>query len=107
MWSVITRAVLVASLCAACSDPAARVRIVPIDLGSECGNPAAAEVQFTRVIAYGPFADKRRTDNEIADFPGDTEQLGVELVGGSDGQTVIATGKTPPLAYNDLADAAA
>ncbi|MEO8549489.1 MAG: hypothetical protein ABI678_05935 [Kofleriaceae bacterium] len=102
---MITRAVLVASLSAACSDPAARVRIAPIDLGSTCGNPEAGDVQFTRVIAYGPFADKRRTDPEIADFPANTEQLGVELVGGMDGQTVLATGKTPPLAYNDLADA--
>jgi len=104
MWSVITRAVLVASLCAACSDPASRVRIVPIDLGTACGQPPAADVQFTRVIAYGPFADKRRTDTEISDFPATTEQLGVELVGGTDGQTVLATGKTPPLGYNDLAD---
>lgn len=102
MWSVITRAVLVATLCA-CSDPASRVRLVPIELGGTCGQPSAADVQFTRVIAYGPFPDKRRTDNEISDFPATTEQLGIELVGGSDGQTVLSTGKTPPLAYNDLA----
>jgi hypothetical protein len=84
---------------AACSSPAAHVQLAPIDYGTGCGKPASNVV---RVIAYAPSGDIRRTDTEIADFPADTVQLGVEVLGG-DG-IVSATGKTAPLDYNDLAD---
>jgi hypothetical protein len=84
---------------AACSSPAAHVQLVPIDYGTGCGKPSSTVV---RVIAYAPSGDERRTDTEIADFQADTVQLAVEVLGG-DG-VVLATGKTAPLDYNDLAD---
>jgi len=88
-------------LAAACGDPPARVQLVPIDFGNTCGKPDAAQVSTVRVIAYRPGPEQRRTDQEISDFPADTEQLGAEVLGG---QVVLATGKTMPLAYGDLAD---
>jgi len=102
MWEVTSRAVLV--LLAACSDPAARVSLVPIDYGrGPCGQPDTSKtpVSEIRVTAYGPTGDTRRTDGVIDDFPATTEQLGVEVFGGS---VVLATGKTAPLDYNDLAN---
>ena len=91
---------------AACGDPAARLTLVPIELPSvdpsnPCGKPAADTVSATRVIAYTPTGELRRTDSEISDFPADTEQLGIELVG--EGGAVVATGKTAPLDYGALA----
>lgn len=56
-----------------------------------------------RVTAYAPSGDVRRTDDEIADFPADTTQIGVELLAGSE---VVVAGKTAPLGFNDLADGA-
>src|SRR5450432_1039712 len=84
---------------AACSSPAATVQLAPIDYGTTCGKPATSST--IRVIAYAPSGDVKRTDSEIADFPADTVQLGVEVVGGSD---VLSTGKTAPLDFNDLAN---
>ena len=84
---------------AACSSPAAHVQLVPIDYGTGCGKPSSTVV---RVIAYAPSGDERRTGTEIDDFQADTVQLAVEVLGG-DG-VVLATGKTAPLDYNDLAD---
>ncbi|MEO8845804.1 MAG: hypothetical protein ABI591_28475 [Kofleriaceae bacterium] len=83
----------------ACSAPAAHVQLAPIDFGTTCGKPSSTVV---RVIAYAPSGDARRTDTEIADFPADTVQLAVEVLGGNG--VVLATGKTAPLDYNDLAD---
>jgi hypothetical protein len=88
-------------LAVACGDPPARVQLVPIDLGTTCGKPDASQVSAVRVIAYRPGPEQRRTDQEISDFPADTEQLGAEVLGG---QVVLATGKTVPLAYGELAD---
>jgi hypothetical protein len=102
MWQVIARSVLLCGL-VACGDPAAHVQLVPIDLGTACGKPPVAMVTAVRVIAYTSTGELRRTDASIGDFPADTEQLGVEVVGGVGGQ-VLATGKTAPLAYGDLAD---
>lgn len=100
MWSVMTRVLVMlpALALAGCSDPAARVALVPLDLGG-CGTPSASAL--VRVIAYTPMGDLRRTDPVIADFPASTEQLGVEVVSGG---IVVVTGKTAPLAYNDLAN---
>jgi hypothetical protein len=109
MWEVIVRGMPLVCLLA-CSSPAARVQLVPIELPSSdpdnpCGKPAASTVSSIRVIAYTPSGELRRTDSEISDFPADTEQLGIELVG-NDG-TVLATGKTAPLVdYGDLATGA-
>jgi len=96
MCSVMTRVLALIGL-AACSDPAARVALAPLDLGA-CGKPLANTI--VRVIAYTPAGDIRRTDTVISDFPATTEQLGVEIVSGG---VVVSTGKTAPLAYNDLA----
>jgi hypothetical protein len=102
MCSVMTRvlAMLPAIGLAACSDPAARITLAPIDLGA-CGRANANTV--VRVIAYTPTGDIRRSSAMIADFPASTEQLGVEVVSGG---IVVATGKTAPLAYNGLANGA-
>ena len=91
--------------CGACGEPAAHVHLAPLELPNACGKPDAAQVTAVRVIAYRPGLEVRRTDTEIADFPADTEQLGVELVGGAN--QVIATGKTAVLDYNDLTEGAA
>ncbi|CAN5316918.1 hypothetical protein BH11MYX1_BH11MYX1_56630 [soil metagenome] len=100
MCSVMTRvlAMLPAIGLAACSDPAARVSLAPLDLG---GCVVANANTIVRVIAYTPNGDIRRTGSVIADFPASTEQLGVELVSGG---VVVVTGKTAALAYNDLAN---
>jgi hypothetical protein len=57
-----------------------------------------------RVIAYTPGGELRRPvpPTEIDAFPGDTEELGVEVLGSAG--DVIATGKTGPLAFASLAE---
>jgi hypothetical protein len=80
---------------AACGDPAAQVTIVPI--GGACGKPTGANL--VKVIAYGAHGERSESialdeSIAIADFPADTEQLGVEvLVGGGD---IGAAGKSAP-----------
>ena len=89
---------------AACSDPAARVTLVP--LGGPCGQPVGANQ--VRITAFTGTGDRSKSIGleetvEIADFPADTEQIGVEvLVGGAIG----AAGKSAPLAFDALADRA-
>jgi hypothetical protein len=100
---------LVASSLAACGEPAARVQIAPIDLPSDdpadpCGKPAASLVNQIKVTAYTPEGEQSEFGSDITDFPSDTQQLGVQLIGG-DG-TVLAAGKTVPLDYGTLADGA-
>jgi len=104
-WALLT--VIVGSAHAAgCSDPAARVQLVPIRpiADGTCGRPAGATE--LRVIAYARTGEIVRAvpldgTLEIADFPADTEQLGVEVrIGG--GQ-VGAAGKTAPLVFGELA----
>ena len=102
MWTVFARGTLLCLL-VACGEPAAHVQLAPIPLANDCGKPAASTVSAVRVIAYTGGGELRRTDAEIGDFPADTEQLGVEVVGGT---TVLATGKTAPLAYGELANGA-
>ncbi len=109
MHEVFARAALLAGLLAACGEPAAHEQLVPIALPSDdptspCGNPAASTVTAIEVIAYTPTGDVMRTDTVIDDFPADTEQIGIELLGG-DG-VAVAVGKTAPLPYGTLANGA-
>ncbi|MDB4953146.1 MAG: hypothetical protein JWO36_715 [Myxococcales bacterium] len=106
MWVVSARRLLPClAFAAACGDPQAHVKVVPIafpDHGAatSCGKPDA--VNLVRLIAYTGTGELRRTDAQISDFPANTEQLGVEVIvaGGDRG----AIGKTPPIAFNDLPD---
>jgi hypothetical protein len=89
------------------SDPA-RVRLVPIDTGFECGRPANAN-QLS-ITAFGESGEVKRAlgldgASEIDAFPADTLQLGVELLVG--GGATGAAGKTLPLVFEDLPDGAA
>jgi hypothetical protein len=90
----------------ACSDPAARVALV--NTGGGCGRPAGATE--LRIIAYAASGEVVRTLDpagdtvDIGDFPGDTEQLGVEVVIG--GGEVGAVGKSAPLDFLALPDGA-
>ncbi len=90
----------------ACGDPAARVTLVNTSGG--CGRPAAPTE--LRVIAYGAGGEVVRAIDpegetvDIADFPADTEQIGVEVV--TSGGEVAAVGKTAPLDFLALADGA-
>ncbi len=106
MRAVGSRLALLA-LTAACGDPAARVQLVPVDLG-DCGKPSRAAVATMVVTAYTPTGEVPRGVPldatgaiEISDFPAGTMQLGVELHGPAG---VIAAGKTAPLAFGSLAD---
>jgi len=86
---------------AACGDPAAHVQLAPVPLPGGCGVTTAKTA--LRVIAYTPggrsSARCHRTD--IDAFPDDTEQLGVEVIGGSGGE-LLSIGKTAPLESVDL-----
>jgi hypothetical protein len=100
---VIARGALVLAI-AACGDPAAHVQLAPVN---PCGSAAGAT--GLRVIAYTAGGEVRRAvapseTAEIDAFPGDTEQLGVEVLGNAG--NVIATGKTGPIDFAGLADKA-
>jgi hypothetical protein len=91
-----------------CGEDPARVRLVPVDVGGECGRPADAN-QLS-ITAFGESGEVKRAialDRavEIGDFPDDTVQLGVEVLVG--GGATGAAGKTLPLAFADLAEGAA
>ena len=108
MRAVVSRYAVLALL-AACGDPAARVHLVPVDLGA-CGKPSRSSVSSLRVIAYTaggerPHAVSLDAGGEVAlsDLPADTLQLGVEL---SAATGVVAAGKTAPLAFASLPDRA-
>jgi hypothetical protein len=106
---VFARGLLLASSLAACGESAARVQLQPIELPSDdpanpCGKPAASMVNQVKVTAYAPDGEHSEFGSDISDFPSDTQQLSVELIGG-DG-TVLAEGKTAPLDYATLADGA-
>jgi hypothetical protein len=114
MWSVVRfrmcwrtpgSALAVAALAIGCSDPPARVRLVPVG-GASCKPMGATQVRVTAYGARGERTESLGLDEAVAigDFPADTEQIGVEvLVGGGD---VGAAGKSAPLAYGALADRA-
>lgn len=83
-----------------CGDPAAHVQLVPVALPNGCGVSTAKTA--LRVIAYTPGGEIRRTvpPTDIDAFPADTEQLGVEVIGGTG--SLVAIGKTAPLAFGEL-----
>ncbi|HEX7839803.1 MAG TPA: hypothetical protein VF469_20145, partial [Kofleriaceae bacterium] len=90
---------------AACGDPAARVALVP--LGGDCARPPQANA--VEVIAYTASGERVKSvalteSVAIADFPADTEQIGVEVFVG--GGAIGAAGKSAPLSYGALADGA-
>ncbi|MDQ3339150.1 MAG: hypothetical protein M4D80_28650 [Myxococcota bacterium] len=97
------------ALASACSDDPARVRLVPVRpvATGPCGDARPRPTELT-VIAYARSGEVPRSvpvDSAVpvADFPADTEQIGVEArLAGS----VIAVGKTAPLAFDDLANGA-
>ncbi len=108
MRAVVSRFALLAMV-AACGDPAARVRLVPVEHGA-CGRPHTSDVASLRVIAYTAGGEHPKAvpldatgQVDISDFPADTLQLGVELSGPAG---VIAAGKTEPLAFDSLPDGA-
>jgi hypothetical protein len=95
----------VVAIAAACGDPAARVKLVP--LGGACGRPPGANlVKVTAYAASGERTQSLGLDEAIAiaDFPADTEQIGVEVIIG--GGATGAAGKSAPLAFGELADGA-
>ncbi len=102
-------AVAAITVLVACSDPPARVTLVPVrPTAGTCGAPAGATE--LRVIAYAGGGEVVRAvplgaPLDIADFPGDTEQFGVEL--GIGGGIVGAAGKTAPFDFAALDDGTA
>lgn len=96
-WSALLLAIV-----SACGDPAEHVQLVPVALPNRCGVSTAKTA--LRVIAYTPGGEIRRTvpPNDIDAFPADTEQLGVEVIGGTG--SLVAIGKTSPLAFAELTD---
>jgi len=105
MWFVVPRfacAVLAGVVAAGCGDDPARVTLAPID--HPCGHPTAV-VNAVRVTAYATSGEVTRAVGpdetvDIADFPADTEQLGVEVVIG--GGALGAIGKSGPIAFGGL-----
>jgi len=98
-------AMLAAALAAACGDPSAHVQLVP--LGDHCARPTDANA--VRITAYAAGGEVIRpvalTETvSIADFPADTEQIGVEVFVG--GGAIGAQGKSAPLVFDALADRA-
>lgn len=91
---------LAVALLIGCGDPAAHVQLTPVSLPNACGMSTAKTAM--RIIAFTPGGELRRTvpPTDIDAFPADTEQLGVEVIGGTG--ALVAIGKTAPLAFNDL-----
>ena len=88
-----------------CGQDPARVRLVPVDVGGECGRPANANQ--LAITAFGVGGEVKRAialDRvlDISDFPADTVQLGVEILVG--GGATGAAGKTLPLVFDELDD---
>lgn len=106
MWLVGLRfacAVAASIAVAGCGDDPARVALVPID--HPCGHPTAV-VNAIRITAYATSGELTRSVGpdeslDIADFPADTEQFGVEVVIG--GGAIGAIGKSAQIAFDDLA----
>jgi hypothetical protein len=98
MWVVFARGALLVCL-AACGESASHVQLAPVNL---C--PNVTGTSGLRVIAYTPGGDLKRPvpPTEIDAFPGDTEQLGVEVLG-SAGE-VVRTGKTGPIDFASLGE---
>lgn len=98
MQVVFARGALLVCL-VACGEPAAHVQLAPVNPCMQTGGSSGL-----RVIAYTPGGDVRRPvpPTEIDAFPGDTEQLGVEVLG-SAGE-VMRAGKTAPLDFASLGE---
>jgi len=97
--------IAVAAIAAACGEPAARVSLVP--LGGPCARPEGGIL--VRVTAYAASGERSKSVGldeaiAIADFPVDTEQIGIEVVA-SEG-AIGAAGKSAPLVFDALADRA-
>ncbi|NVB77990.1 MAG: hypothetical protein HOV81_06300 [Kofleriaceae bacterium] len=94
------------ALIAGCGEDASRVKLEPVALPVADGLPCGKQIAKTalRVVAYTPAGELRRSvpPTDIDAFPEDTEQLGAEVIGS--GGSLVAIGKTAPLAFDDLAD---
>lgn len=109
MCSVIARRALVLAALAACGDDPARVHLINVSPGA-CGQPAGAT--HINVISYSPTRGEQTIEAfqrgdataSIADFPPDTEAIGVKVTG--DSGATLAQGKTAPLAFSALHDGA-
>ncbi|MGH9886531.1 MAG: hypothetical protein ACREBE_13435, partial [bacterium] len=115
MWSVVLsrtrwpglRAVVVAVLaaCAGCGEDPARVGVAPV--GGPCARPEGGNlVKVTAFTASGETTRSLGLDEtlSIADFPADTEQIGIEV--GVGGGETGAAGKSAPLDFGALASGA-
>lgn len=93
-WSALALAAI------GCGQPAAHVQLKPVALPNGCGVSTAKTA--LRVIAYTPGGEIRRTvpPTDIDAFPADTEQLGVEVIGGTG--SLVAIGKTSPLNFAEV-----
>jgi hypothetical protein len=95
----------IAAASGACGDRAAHVKLTP--LGGRCGQPDGANlVKVTAFTASGEQNQLVALDETlaIADFPADTEQIGVEVIVG--GGATGAAGKSAPLVFDALPDGA-
>jgi hypothetical protein len=102
---VALRLLALAAVALGCGEDPARVQLVPVDIGGECGRPSNAnQLAITAFAETGEVKRAIALDRgiEIADFPADTTQLGVEILVG--GGATGAAGKTLPLAFDELAD---
>jgi hypothetical protein len=104
-WCTPGSLTAVVAIAIGCGDPAARVSLKP--LGGLCAKPRGANV--VRVTAFAASIERSRSLGldetlAVADFPPDTEQIGVEVIVG-DGE-IGAQGKSAPLRFDALADRA-
>lgn len=106
MHGVNPRGWVLIALIAGCGEDPARVKLEPVALPVADGLPCGRQLAKTslRVVAYTPAGELRRSvpPTDIDAFPEDTEQLGVEVIGS--GGSLVAIGKTAPLAFDALAD---
>lgn len=103
----VQRLAVVAAAVIGCGDDPARVRLVPVDTGGECGRPLDANQ--LAITAFAPTGEVKRAiavdrELDITDFPAGTVQLGVEILVG--GGATGAAGKSLPLVFDELADGA-
>lgn len=102
---VALRGLALAAVAIGCGEDPARVRLVPVDLGGECGRPSNAnQLAITAFAETGEVKRAIALDRaiDIGDFPADTTQLGVEILVG--GGATGAAGKTLPVAFDELDD---